>query len=110
MLLFVCWICANALGVGELTSLIKVDKGSDSEHFETLKILQEKPLKMKCHLLFDLHEGAFDATSAESCFCVTQLTEPSNFLRASESLRNKAKYVCIDYGLRVRARMFSMRV
>lgn len=44
MLLFVCWICANALDVGELTSLMKVDKGSDSEHFETLKILQEKPL------------------------------------------------------------------
>lgn len=65
---------------------------------------------MKCHLLFHPHEGAFDAASAESCFCLTQLTEPNNFLRASESLRNKAKYVCIDYGLRERARMFSMRV
>lgn len=62
---------------------------------------------MQCHLLFHPHEGAFDAAAAESRFCLTQLTEPSNFLRASESLRNKAEYVCIDYGFRVRACMFS---
>lgn len=43
------------------------------------------------------------SASTESCICLTQLTEPSNFLRATESLHNHAKHECIDYGLRVRA-------
>lgn len=84
--------------ISDARKLASLEKRTDREFFENarLKNKTKKNLKMKCHLLYFIRmKVRLNVASAESCFCLTRLTEPSNFPRASESLRNKKQKVCV---------------